>query len=451
MTRTKRRVILALSYLGAAALLLGALAGFWYRRATEAERSLRYSYQHAFGELSTAVDALDTALQKSLYAASPALSGSLCGEIYAKAMAAQMSLSALPISCETLEQTEGFLGRVGDYACALSRSGQALSEEERANLRALSETAGVLNLNLRELQNRLQAGELSLRTLDRAEQTLPETEQNAPAWAGEPLRQMEEEFPETPSLIYDGPFSEHLSEARPRALEGLEEGDEDAGRKIAAAFLGVSRSRVSPAGALEGDLPCWSYSTDEAGGASAWITVTRQGGQVLSLLSSRPVGSARTDPETAAAAAADFLRRNGYAEMEETYRIADEGVLTVNFAWRQGEVLCYSDLVKVSVALDSGQVCGFEAKGYLSAHCWRELPPVTVDETGAAAAIPGDLERLAHQLVLIPSEGKREILCHEFKCADDQGRHVLIYVNAESGAQEKILLLLEDENGTLTI
>ena len=58
---------------------------------------------------------------------------------------------------------------------------------------------------------------------------------------------------------------------------------------------------------------------------------------------------------------------------------------------------------------------------------------------------------LAHQLALIPTEGEYEVLCHEFKCQAEDGSHVLIYVNAENGRQERILLLLEDENGSLVL
>ena len=49
------------------------------------------------------------------------------------------------------------------------------------------------------------------------------------------------------------------------------------------------------------------------------------------------------------------------------------------------------------------------------------------------------------------ADGKLETLCHEFKCAAPDGRHYIIYVNALTGAQHKILILLEDESGALTL
>ena len=52
---------------------------------------------------------------------------------------------------------------------------------------------------------------------------------------------------------------------------------------------------------------------------------------------------------------------------------------------------------------------------------------------------------------MIPTGGEYEVLCHEFKCEDEDGRHVIVYVNAQNGQEEKLLLLLEDENGTLVL
>ena len=65
--------------------------------------------------------------------------------------------------------------------------------------------------------------------------------------------------------------------------------------------------------------------------------------------------------------------------------------------------------------------------------------------------MPGSLTILSSQLALIPTGGEYEVLCHEFKCQNESGGHVLVYVNAQTGQQQKILLLLEDESGTLVI
>ena len=74
-------------------------------------------------------------------------------------------------------------------------------------------------------------------------------------------------IPELPALIYDGPFSEHLTGQTPRALEGLPEADAEAARDAAARFLGVPRARIYPTGDSEGEIPCYGFGTDSGGGS----------------------------------------------------------------------------------------------------------------------------------------------------------------------------------------
>ena len=452
--KTKRRVTIVISYLAAAAAAFGVLAGVYYAQARQYERAMNNNYQHAFDEFVTAVGEVDSALQKSLYAMTPGVAGGLCTEVFGKAMTAQMSLGGLPFSSEELEQTAGFISRVGDYAFMLSRAsaaGRELTQEEQENLRALADAASVLALNLRGMQADLQDGRLTLRELRSTQATLDDTEAGQAAWAGDSVRMIEQEFPEIPSLIYDGPFSEHLRGQKPLALEGLEEVGPEQARTAAASLLAVGRGRVWFAGELAGEIPCYTFGADDDNGATLYLSLTKAGGRLLAMLSSRPVGSAAVPVEDAVETAKAFLEGAGYTGMVETYHMTQGGILTVNFAYRQGEVLCYSDLAKVSVALDSGKVCGFEARGYLSAHRTRELPEAAVGEEQARAMVPETLEVLAHQMALTPSDGKYETLCHEFKCAAPDGRHYIIYVNAQTGVQEKILILIEDESGALTL
>ena len=452
--RARRARRLGFIYLSAAALALGALAGAQYARAQRWQRQASNQYQHAFDELVTAMGEMDAALEKSVYATSPSMVNAVCTEVFGKAMTAQMSLGVLPFHSEELERTAGFISRVGDYAFALSRAaadGSGYTKEQREALQKLSEAAGVLSENLKGLRQELQDGRLRMGELEEASNALLRSEAESLPALGDQMRLIEREFPEVPSLVYDGPFSEHLADAPPRALEGMAEVSEESARDAAARFLGVPRARIYPTGDSGGALPCYGFGSDGQGGSAVFLAVTKQGGQVVSMLSSRPVGSAAVSAEDAVQTAKDYLQRAGYRDMAETYHMTQNGILTVNFAWRQGEVLCYSDLVKVSVALDTGKVCGFEAKGYLTAHCVRELPAPAVSAEEAAAAVPETLEVLANRLALVPSDGKYETLCHEFQCAGPEERHYLIYVNAQTGAQHKILILLEDESGTLTI
>ncbi len=457
MKHNKKRkyTVFTISFLAIAVLSLGIYASASHARAESYRVHMTNNYQHAFDELVTAVGEMDSALQKSVYVSSPSLSAAVCTEIFGKAMTAQMSLGVLPFSTFELEQTAGFISRVGDYAFALGRvaaSGENFSDEQRENLKALAEMSSVLSSNMKNLQTDMLDGVLTMDELIRSEYRLDEAEKTElPSTVGASMRLIEKEFPELPALIYDGPFSNHLTESSPRMLEGAESIDEKAGREIAAGFLRIGHTRVYPAGESEGELPCLYYQAERSNGDIVSVAVTKQGGKVLSMLSAHEPGETAMETEAALKAASDFLSSRGYKGMEETYHMQQGGVLTVNFAYTDGELVFYPDLIKVSVAMDSGEVCGFEALGYISSHGERSLPEAAVSEEEALASVPGELTVESSRMAVIPTAGGDEKLCREFVCVNGDEQRYIIYVDAVSGQQEKILILLEDENGSLTL
>jgi germination protein YpeB len=137
--------------------------------------------------------------------------------------------------------------------------------------------------------------------------------------------------------------------------------------------------------------------------------------------------------------------------MKQSYQIDDGGILTVNYAFTKDNVICYTDLIKVSVALDNGKIVGFESQGYIMNHTDRTIPAVSINEEEAVKKVSSLLKVLAHEMAIIPTSGKNEVFCHEFKCENGDGSRYIVYVNAETGAQEDILILIESQNGTLAI
>ena len=449
----RRTLVRAASFLLAAFVVVGGLALQARARAEAYRLYLENGYRHAFAELSANLNELDVALQKGIYATSPSMLGVLCTQIYGKAMSAQMALGELPYSNVELEQTAAFLAKAGDYAAALSRSASVTgvcSDEQREALRGLSAGASDLSARVAGLQSDLMGGAVTLEDLEAAEARLSAAEGGGHTLADSSYQTVESDFPELPSLIYDGPFSEHIAGRTPAMLEGREDVTQDEARLAAARFLNLKPELFTLVSAGSGRLPTYSFSAMVDGG-ELYVEVTRRGGLVVELLHSRPVESAALSREEAVAAAAAFLTSRGYPNMTESYFIDQGNVLTINFAAQQGEVLCYPDLVKVSVALDNGRVVGFESEGYLMNHTLRDLPRSHVSLGKAQAALSPELDILSHRLALIPTGGEYEVLTHEFKCQSADGRHVLVYINAQTGQEEKILILLEDESGTLVI
>ena len=448
--RGKIRVV---SYVAAAFVILAGFCIKGYQTNLAYQRSIANGYLRAFSQVVSSVDRIDSAMQKELYVVSPAMVSYLSAEIQSEAATAQQALGELPYANIELEQTAAFLSKVGDYASALSRSAAAnggLSEEETANLEAMAKTCSQLRQRLEDLEIQLNEGEVSLHNAREIEKRLSRLTEGGDVLSGSTFENVETNFPEMPTLTYDGPFSDHLASSRPKALEGRGEVSAEEAILSAARATGLRENVFTVTGEVNGEIPCYTVSAAVDGGELT-IQVTKAGGVVMELTNSRSVGESALTADQAVAKAAEFLSRNGYENMAETYRYDNDGRLTVNFAFRQDDVLCYPDLCSVTVARDNGAILSFESTSYLSNHTQRSLEAPAVAVEAARGKVSPKLKVLREQLAMVPTDGEYEVLCWEFTCEAENGQHYIVCINAATGAEQKILILLEDENGTLAV
>ncbi len=447
----RKNKILLVSYLCAALLAFGGMAVKDYTDILNYERFINNAYQRSFNELVTSVNDIDTALSKVKYATTSPMINSLCTQIFGRSMAAQMSLGELPFSNYELTETAAFITRVGNYAYALSvitAGGDMPLENDMQNLQSLSLTAAALSSRLTELEAEVGHGTMTVGELKNAQRQTDKAGEKASL--GENFKLIESEFPEVPTLIYDGPFSAHLENQKPKLIENADEVDSETARRKAIEFMGVSPDKAAVVGHRGGRIPAYLIGVSTEKG-DLTVVVTKQGGVVLSVFDGAPVNESKITPEEAVGIAKRFLTERGFPNMKSSYWIVENNVALINFAYVQDGVICYPDLIKVSIALDKGTLVGFEANGYVTNHCDRDLPEAVIGAGEAKRFVSPSLSILSHELAVIPTDGRFEVLCHEFKCLSPEGRHYLIYVNAKTGQEEQMLILIEDPGGTLTI
>ena len=259
------------------------------------------------------------------------------------------------------------------------------------------------------------------------------------------FQQVEAEFPETPSLIYDGPFSQHLTGKTPKMTAHAAPVEEGQALEYARSATGWGDLELT--GTVEGNLPCFTCTSPDG---LRTAQITRQGGFLATAVDRTAPGEAALTEREGVQAARRVLEGLGYADMAESYWQRYDNTLTVNFCYAPEGVRMYPDLVKVSVSLSDGSLTGFEAQGYLTNHCERDLSAPAVDRETARQRVSPLLTVIGTHLAVIPSRGEHEVLCWEFLCENGDGEHVITCINAATGAEEKLLLLIEDENGTLT-
>lgn len=407
------------------------------------------NYNRAFHEMVSNIEDIDSLLSKAQLANDPADLASMSGEIFTKSASAKACLAQLPTSQINLENTSKFLSQTGDYTYVLSQNmikGENISQDEYSTLSSLNDYAGKLKISLTDIQNRIYNGELKLS--DAGSQQKINEVHAASSDILTDLENVEKSFEEYPSLIYDGPFSEHIENRQSAMLENEREITREDALAIAQNFLGIRGLKFEY---VSENTPIDTYAfTKTTSDGQISISVTKRGGHILYFINSTAVGSEQIDASAATQKALSFLESKGYTGMSSSYYDKSGGIAVINFAATQDNVVCYSDLIKVSVALDTGEIVGMEAKGYIMNHRTRDNITPTLSKDEALSYVSTSLEVSHSGLALIPKDSLQEVLCYEFK-GNFSGRNFIVYINAENGREEKILLLIESENGILTV
>lgn len=101
--------------------------------------------------------------------------------------------------------------------------------------------------------------------------------------------------------------------------------------------------------------------------------------------------------------------------------------------------------------MDNGEILSYDGRGYITNHTKRDLGVPKMSKEEATQKLSGALNVFETNLCVIPSDGLNERYCYEFYCSDSEGRQLLVYLNADTGEEEQILLLQISGNGRLTV
>lgn len=435
------------------AAVLAVIGGFWLDSSLSldsARTRLEHVYLRSLGDLTDYVSGIRTALHKSMYAGSPATRSALSAELLAQAGGAKSAMSSLPFSQEKTERFNRFLSQAGDYAMSLSRrtlSGEEISGSDLDNLRMLGEYADKLIMALTGLQARLTAEGDSIVQNVHMLNNLDEID--ALAVLDDDFDEVAQEFAAFPALLYDGPFSDHISRREPLAIKDLEGVTQEQALLEAAEFLGCPEDSLSFAGEGGGNLPVYSFSTEDS-----MVNITRQGGWPVYYKKSGGISAARLTTDQACRAAGEYLAGLGYGPMELSYFLVNDNMASFNFHGSlktdDGQpVICYPDLLKVTVELEKGGTIEFDAAGYVMNNHQRKIPAPGVSLEKAKEALSPVLQAESGRLAIIPTPGLEEMLCWELHCTAADGQEVLSFVNAKNGLEEQLYILQKDEHGTL--
>ncbi|MCH5188980.1 MAG: germination protein YpeB [Oscillospiraceae bacterium] len=407
------------------------------------EREILLTRQRALISLDEYLSDITSDLQKVVYVSTPSMVSNLSTKLWRDCAEAKNSLAQLPSNDSSISNTYGFLSQVGEYIMSIQRKsmrGEELTEDERKQLLELCEFANSLSEKLNSMCYSLQNGTF---TFEKKSNMFLSTNEVSDT-VFEKMDDVEQTLSDVPSLVFDGPFSNHIENMKPKLLEGEEEINKNQAQEIANNVCGDGKE-LTFAFEESGNVPCYVFKNDDC-----TVAVTKQGGYPLYMLNSTFAGEINIEYEDAVNKAKEYLNSIGYKNMKESYYFTDDGICTVNFAYVQGDAICYADLIKVSVNLHSGEIHSFDATGYVSCHTKRTVPENAITAEEGRKKLYSGLEISNVSACFAPTEWKSENYCYEYLCTTENGQQLLVYLNAATGEEENVLILLYSDGGVLT-
>lgn len=412
--------------------------------------TLDYSYRRALNDLTDSIAAMGSTLEKAPFVGTPVMQTAVTAQLSSQSGTAKAALSVLPLSQERTEKISRFLSQSGDYALSLSRraaSGEGLTDNDVQNLAALAEYAQRLEAALQAAQAQLAAGESVFSSADSLFSGIEDD--NSLPTLDDHFDNVSARLAELPSLLYDGPFSDHLTKSEPLFLVGKPEVSQNDAAKVAADFLNCSTDELTFTGSGGDKLAVYSFTHD-----GSHVNITKQGGVISYFKKEAIISRSKLDYNGALEKATEILRQMGVDEFTETYYVINDNLCTINFAAVSGAneaVVYYPDLIKVTLELEQGGMVEFDMTGYLMNHRERERAQPSLSAEQAAQSLSSLLTVSESRLAVIPNYSQDETLCYEFLCTADNEQELLVYINCETGLEEQIYILQRDDHGVLVI
>jgi len=442
--KTKHHIILytllGLTVLTAA--LFGAEASV---RANRSRQALEDTYARHLLETQEQLQAISTKLAKTPVASDVRTQVELLSSVSREADGVVGGLTALPLSHAAMSDTIKFCNQLSEYTLGLALLAASGDEMAAADLERLAQLKNHCTLLLGQLataRESMLTGSLRMGT--DASVFYADTQLNE-----RPLEQVAD--PQSgmnyPSMVYDGAFSDARRTGAPRGLGTVQINQQQA-IEAARQFIGAERVQSAEPGAPSGGaIPCHGVTLTLTDGMVLNAEVTQQGGQMLWIMPERAEFEPLLTLEECTQAAQAFLASRGYPAMEPGFYQVYDGLAVIDFIALQDGVLLYPDQLKLQLRMDTGEVVGLESSQYLMNHTQRAALTPALTQEQALEKVSPHLSIQRVRLCMIP-DGDAERLCYEVTGLYGE-ETCMLYVDAATGAEADVLLIVDGPQGPL--
>ena len=418
---------------------------------------LQGQYSKNMYELISSVQNIRINLGKSAIVGSREQSIVVFEEIFRYAATANDKLHSLPIEQEVIGDTSQFLTQVGDFCYTLAKAsseGKELSDKEYELIDGLEKQSYTLQEQLNAVLSEINEGKVKWGEI-RKKST------GAFAKAGndlvtEKFKGIQKQVVQYPALIYDGPFSDNILEIKPKIMSQKEVSEKEAVEIIKNIFGNdkiISIENKSVQGKTR--IPTYTFNITFKGRDKSEpktvIEISKNGGKIVYLLDNRSIGKKTLDINKAIKGGSVFIGKIGYKNMQPTYTLNYENTAVVSYVYNQGDIAIYPDQIKLKIALDDGSIIGIESEKFLVSHVEkREITTPKITREKAQEKVGKRLKIEKISLAIIPTETNKEVLCYEF-LGTYKEKNFIVYIDANTGYEQRIMEIIDTPNGKLTI
>lgn len=401
-------------------------------------------YQRAFHDLTFHMDELQDELGKTLAINSRRQIDGTLSNVWRISSLAHSDVGQLPLALLPFSKTEEFLANVGDFsykAAVRDLDKEPLSEKEYQNLKTLHKRAQEIQSELRHVQDKVL--DQQLRWMD-VELALASEEQNLDNTIIDGFRTIDKSVDEYEEIDM-GPGIQSLENKQRMKDENLKGKliSKEEAKQIAIKFVGRGEKNAEINVKKSGkgyEYQAYSVSIKRPNQRehSIDLDITTKGGQVVWLLDNRNVGEAKLSLDQAKQKADQFLKTHGYNQMEAMVIDHYNNLAVLTYVYTENNVRIYPDLLTVKVALDTGNVIGFQSEEYIFNHkADRKLAKPKISIEQARKEVNPNFKVKENRLAVILNDLNKETLCYEFM--GQVGNEVYrVFINAENGDEEAI-------------
>mgnify|MGYP002410976468 FL=1 len=347
--------------------------------------------------------------------------------------------------------------QTGDFCYSLAKSsteGNQLTDEDYKNIEELKKEAVVLENQLKSVSDNINQGKVGWGEI-RKKITGVLAKSNTTSISDQ-FEGIQKQIVQYPALIYDGPFSDNVLEITPKVNSQKEISKSEAER-IAREVIGKSKIENLEVSEVNGktDIKTYRFTAALKGRTRkedrVVCEISKNGGKIVYLINDRSINNSSINVTKAVDIGLKYLDGLGYHNMNSTYSLKYGNVAVVNYVYSQDGIIMYPDQIKLKIALDNGEIIGVESEKYLVAHeDVRKISNLKISYEKAKEKVGSRLNVSNKRIVVIPTDANKEVLCYEFSgnYNDDDFK---VYINAETGYEERIIQIINTPNGQLTI